>query len=153
MHCGDDRVNDRYECKVGEPSASNESPLFDEETSALVLRLRGGAVDEGGNERISIRLEDDEQVPALIWYLAGNKGPPPTGKQLRDRRDKENAYVKRKQAEADARKAERQAAGGLWRYMFGRKERTKVKLRGDEEDTDKEVADGGGPDPPAGESE
>ena len=141
-------MNDRYESEVGEPSTSNESPLFDEETSALVLGLRGGAGDEGGNER----LEDDERVPALIWYLAGNKGPPPTGKQLRDRRDKEKAYVKRKQAEAEARKEERQATGGLWRYMFGGKERIKVKLRGDEEDTDKEVADGGAPEPPGGES-
>lgn len=37
--------------------------------------------------------------------------------------------------------------------MFGKNERTKVKLRGDEEGTEKEVADGGDPDPPAGGSE
>ena len=155
-------MNDQHEKEEGELSTSNEGPQFYQEITAPILGLRGGAGDDDGNERKSKKLEDDERVPALIWYLAGNKGPPPTGKQLRDRRGKEKAYVQRKQAEADARREERQAKskarreaipGGLWRYMFGKNERTKVKLRGDEEGTDKEVANDGDPDPPAAESE
>ena len=83
-HCGDDLVNDQHEREVRELSTSNESPLFDQDTPAPILGLRGGAGDDDRNERKSKRLEDDERVPALVWYLAGNKGPQQTVKQLPD---------------------------------------------------------------------
>lgn len=131
--------------------------------AATILKLRGGAGSVDG--RKSARLEDDERVPAAIWYFAGKTGPPPTGKQLRDRRLKEETYVQRKRAEAEARREARKAEGesrkagvkaegkekekmggdvGVWSKLFGKKKK-KVKTRGDEETKAKEsTGDGGG---------
>ena len=153
-------------CDIGKINAvDDESFQFDqgssqhEENSFPTLKLRGGA---GGpaDGRKSSKLEDDARVPAAVWFLAGKVGPPPTGKQLRDRRAKEEAYVQRKQAEAEAlreaRKAKRElkkagvkiegegegkgkgvGRGGLWKNMFGKKKKKTEKTRGDEEAKEK----------------
>lgn len=143
-------------CDIRRINAVDDEGSFQhEENSFPTLKLRGGA---GGpaNGRKSWRLEDDARVPAAVWFLAGKVGPPPTGKQLRDRRAKEEAYVQRKQAEAEAlreaRKAKRELKkagvkiegegegkgkgidrGGLWKQMFGKKKKKTEKTRGDEE--------------------
>lgn len=44
------------------------------------LNLRGGAGSK--------RLDDDERVPKVIWYLAGGVGRAPTGKGLREWKEK-----------------------------------------------------------------
>ena len=161
--CGEGRGLDIHEDEVGFPSTTEQSSLHDEKAPSPILKLRGGAgsANGDGKDTKSKRLEDDERVPALVWYFAGNKGPPPTGKQLRARRAKERGYIQRKQAEANLKKEERQAKkarkdaipGSLWKNPFGKKKKT-VKLRGDEEGKDKEVADGNGePEPDPGETE
>ena len=134
---------------------------YDEQNSFPTLKLRGGA--GSAKDRKSVRLEDSARVPAAVWFLAGKVGPPPTGKQLRKRRAKEEAYVERRQEEAEARREERKAkndlkkegegkgkgkgadGGGLWKSVFGKKKKPTEKTRGDEEskvDDEKEVADG-----------
>ena len=139
---GSDQVNDE------------ESSQHDDENSCPVLKLRGGAGPANGGKK-SARLDDDARVPAAVWFLAGRMGPPPTGKQLRDRRAKEEDYVQRKQAEnkaqREAKKAKKElkkagvkiegegqekgsGSGGLWKKMFGKKKKKKTeKKRGDEE--------------------
>lgn len=125
------------------------------EYPGIVLGLRGGGDPAEG--RKSARLADDARVPAAMWYFAGGRGPPPTGKQLRDRKAKQEAYVQRKREEGEAKKAAREAARELkkagvkiedggngrkgaafggWRTFLGK--RTKAKTRGDEETKDKE---------------
>ena len=122
------------------------------EISEIVLKLRGGG--DGADRRKSKRLADDERVPATTWYFAGGRGPPPTGKQLRDRKAKGEAYIQRKRDGGEAKKAARElkeagvkiegggndkrnsAFAGL-RRIFGQKKK-KAKTRGDEENKDKE---------------
>ncbi|KAL8794613.1 MAG: hypothetical protein Q9195_002809 [Heterodermia aff. obscurata] len=133
----------------------------DEENSFPILKLRGGA---GAGK--SARLDDDARVPAAVWFLAGRTGPPPTGRQLRDRRAKEEAYVQRKRAEAEAQREAKKAKrdmkkagvkikdeaegekrgsnrGGFWKKMFGKKKTEKRRgdeeARMDEDDEEKEV--------------
>ncbi|CAF9903974.1 MAG: hypothetical protein HETSPECPRED_003281 [Heterodermia speciosa] len=144
------RFEEEY-CRFEEEYCRFEEGGFehDEENPAPVLRLRGGA--GGGNSRKSMRLEDDARVPAGVWFLAGRMGPPPTGKELRDRRAKEEAYLQRTRAEAEAQREARKAKrehkksegkgkgkggkkGGFWKNMFGKKKKKKNdKTRGDEE--------------------
>lgn len=160
-HCGDGKGHDIYGDGGDLPPTTEQSPVHCEKPPILKLRGGGGSVNEDGKDTKLKRLEDDERVPALIWYFAGNKGPPPTGKQLRDRREKEKAYIERKQAGADARKEERQAKwkgrkaavpGSFWKNPFRRKKK-RVKLRADEEGKDKEVVDEPEPAPGASEAE
>ena len=113
-----------------------------EESSFPILKLRGGA-----GAAKSKRLDDDERVPPAVWFFAGKMGPPPTGKQLRDRREKEEAYVERKREERKAKRELKKAGakleddgegkekgsgrGGFWKKMFAKKKTDKT--RGDEE--------------------
>ena len=107
---GDSGLPRAPEDKEGSTRSLYNLELQDKEgTPPPVLRLRGGADADGGNGRKSKRLGDDEHVPRLIWYFSGGTGSPPTGKQLRDRRQKEREYVQRKEAEAQAKKEERKA--------------------------------------------
>lgn len=120
-----------------------------------VPKLRGGG--DGADRRKSGRLADDKRVPGVMWYFAGGRGPPPTGKQLRERKAKQEAYVQRKRDGGEAKKAGKEAARELkkagvkiegegngrkdaafggWRTIFGQK--TKAKTRRDEENKDKE---------------
>ena len=113
-----------------------------EENSIPVLKLRGGA-----GAAKSKRLDDDARVPPAVWFFAGKMGPRPTGKQLRDRREKEEAYVERMRAERNAKRELKKAGakleddgegkekgrgrGGFWKKMFAKKKTDKT--RGDEE--------------------
>jgi len=56
---------------TSQPGNGSISPL---------LNLRGGAGSK--------RLDDDERVPKVIWYLAGGVGRAPTGKGLREWKEK-----------------------------------------------------------------
>ena len=141
--------------KMIDPVDDKERFQFDEgsshcgeENSSPALKLRGGGGTANG--RKSSRLADDARVPASVWFFAGKMGPPQTGKELRDRRAKEEAYVKRMQAEREARKAQRKkkagakikgggegkkkgsGGGGFWKKMFGKKKKS-TKTRGEAE--------------------
>lgn len=65
------------------------------------LSLRGGGPTQP--------LGDDERAPAMLWWLAGGMGQPPTGAQLR--------------ASKKARRARRESGGGcgLCAAIFGRR--------------------------------
>lgn len=125
------------------------------EVSDTVLKLRGGG--DGADGRKFHRFADNERVPAVMWYFAGGTGPPPTGKQLRERKANREAYVQRKREAGEAKKAgkeaarelkkagvkiegegngRRDAAFGGWGKIFGQKK--KSKTRGNEENKDKE---------------
>ena len=140
-----------------DPVDDEGSFQHDEQNSFPTLRLRGGA--GSAKDRKSARLEDNQRVPAGVWFFAGKMGPPPTGEQLRKRKAKEEAYVERMREEAEALREARKAKsgsqkegegkgkgkGGLWKSMFGKKKTTE-KTRGDEEskrrdEEEKEVAD------------
>ncbi|KAG7007309.1 oligouridylate-binding protein 1 [Physcia stellaris] len=128
---------------------------YDNEVSGTVLKLRGGG--DRADRRKSDRFADNERVPRVMWYFAGGTGPPPTGKQLRERKAKREAYVQRKREGEEAKKAGKEAARELkkagvkiegegngrrdasfggWGKIFGQKK--KSKTRGNEENKDKE---------------
>lgn len=66
-------------------------------SSTLHLHLRGGA------RRKRRPLGQDEQVPGLLWWLAGGMGPPPTGKQLKEMNKRKREAQKRRWEAKQAR--------------------------------------------------
>ena len=74
------------------------------------LHLRGGGP---GKTR---PLADDELVPRRIWFFAGGIGPRPNGKQLRERKRREELarqrHLRAKQARKAAKEAKKNSGGG-----------------------------------------
>ena len=92
-------VTFRAEEKELAPSPSHEKAKSHRRRHHGSSNIRVHAREVADDEKKSKRLDDDEHVPGLVWFFAGGTGMPPTGKQLRDKKGREEEYVARRRGE------------------------------------------------------
>lgn len=84
-----------YDTEIGDPWLSEPGPNTPEETEGAVkLRLRGGCLKLPERQGSKRRLGDEEELPTLVWWVAGGQlhQKPLNGRQLREWKRKSNGY-------------------------------------------------------------